>query len=73
MVELANELTETEEVVFAFPNFVSELKRKAVPKSIKAQWHLRTVKAPAAWASTQGEGLKGRSAWRADRGRRTWT
>ena len=27
MVELANKLTEMDEVVFAFPNFVSEFKR----------------------------------------------
>ena len=57
MVELANELTETEEVVFAFPNFVSEFRRAAVPKPNAAQWHLKTVKAASAWAVTQGEGI----------------
>ena len=54
MVDLANELTETEEVAFAFPNFVSEFRRDAVPRIARAQWHLRTVKARAAWATTLG-------------------
>lgn len=57
MVELANDLTETEEVVFAFPNFVSEFRRAAVPTPIKAQWHLKTVEARRAWAKTQGQGI----------------
>ena len=58
MVELANELTETDEVVFAFPNFVSEFKRSLVaPTPVRAQWHLSTVEARRAWATTQGDGI----------------
>jgi subtilisin family serine protease len=59
-VELANELTETEEVAFAFPNFVSEFRRSAVPPvptPIRAQWHLRMVKATGAWKTTRGKGV----------------
>lgn len=58
MVELANELTETDEVVFAFPNFVSEFKRGLVaPTPVKAQWHLAVVGARKAWGTAQGEGI----------------
>jgi subtilisin family serine protease len=59
-VELANELTETEEVAFAFPNFVSEFSRAAVapmPTPINAQWHLRIVKATGAWKVTRGKAV----------------
>ena len=54
-LELANALTELPEVVFAFPNFVSEFAREAVPAPIDAQWHLAMIGAPAAWAITQGK------------------
>jgi subtilisin family serine protease len=58
MIELANELTETDEVIFAFPNFVSEFKRAAVaPTFHTEQWHLGTVQARKAWAHTQGSGI----------------
>jgi subtilisin family serine protease len=58
MIELANELTETPEVVFAFPNFVSEFKRGLqVPQPIRAQWHLSVVEARKAWGTTQGNGI----------------
>src|SRR4051812_5721834 len=54
VVELANELTEAEEVTFAFPNFVSEFSRDAVPEPNPAQWHLETVNARLAWKTTLG-------------------
>jgi subtilisin family serine protease len=57
MCELANELTDTPEVAFAFPNFVSEFKRMAVPTPRAQQWHLPVVKARKAWASTLGNGI----------------
>lgn len=58
MVELANALTETDEVVFAFPNFVSEFSRGLqAPKAIAAQWHLATVSARKAWSKSQGSGI----------------
>ena len=57
MCELANELTDSPEVAFAFPNFVSEFKRMAVPTPRAQQWHLPVVKARKAWASTLGNGI----------------
>lgn len=54
VVELANQLTESDEVAFAFPNFVSEFYRDAVPTVQAAQWHLKTVAARAAWATSLG-------------------
>lgn len=57
MLELANDLTATEEVVFAFPNFVSEFKRSAPPQPVSAQWHLGVVNARQAWNTTQGKGV----------------
>jgi subtilisin family serine protease len=57
MIELANDLTETDEVAFAFPNFVSEFKRDAVPQPITAQWHLAIVRARQAWGATLGKGI----------------
>lgn len=58
MIELANELTETGEVLFAFPNFVSEFRRSLVaPQPIGAQWHLSVVAARPAWGTSQGAGI----------------
>jgi subtilisin family serine protease len=58
MIELANELTETEEILFAFPNFVSEFRRSLVaPQPITAQWHLSVVAARRAWGTSQGAGI----------------
>ena len=57
VVDLANDLTETDEVAFAFPNFVSEFKRDAVPVTIKEQWHLGVVQARKAWGNTLGKGV----------------
>lgn len=54
MLDLANELTGEEEVAFAFPNFVSEFRRDAIPVIPPAQWHLNTVKASTAWPITLG-------------------
>jgi subtilisin family serine protease len=54
MIDLANELTETGEVAFAFPNFVSEFRREAPPSPVAAQWHLGIVKAAEAWKRSLG-------------------
>ena len=45
MVELANALTETDEIAFAFPNFVSEFKRMGASRPYAEQWHLDIVEA----------------------------
>ena len=59
MIELANEFTETDEVIFAFPNFVSEFKRAAVAPTFNsrpmASRHRRGRRK--AWAHTQGSGI----------------
>ncbi|MGB9364571.1 MAG: S8 family serine peptidase [Xanthobacteraceae bacterium] len=57
MVDLANDLTETDGVLFAFPNFVSEFQRAAPPQPINAQWHLGVVDIRKAWETTQGKGV----------------
>lgn len=57
MIELANELTETDEVAFAFPNFVSEFRREAAPVPSAQQWHLATVKAAEAWKLSLGRSV----------------
>ena len=57
MLELTNALTDTEEVKFAFPNFVSEFRRAAVPSVHRGQWHIGAVGAPKAWDTTRGEGI----------------
>ncbi len=41
LIENANHLTETEEVEFAGPNFVSQYRRYAVPTIRSEKWHLR--------------------------------
>lgn len=58
VVDLANELTEADEIVFAFPNFVSEFKRNLqVPQPVASQWHLARIGARTAWNTTQGENV----------------
>ena len=54
-VELSNKLTQTGEVEFAVPNFVSEFKKVAVPSVIKEQWHLKVVDIVKAWGTTRGK------------------
>jgi subtilisin family serine protease len=54
MIELANDLTETAEVAFAFPNFVSEFRREAAPVPAAEQWHLGAVSAAEAWKYSLG-------------------
>jgi hypothetical protein len=57
MIDLANELTETDEIAFAFPNFVSEFRRMGPPSPRPEQWHLDVVKAREAWKHTLGQGI----------------
>lgn len=66
LLEIANEWTELDEVLFATPNFVSQYWRLAAPKIHRLQWHLRNsgtggakkgedVDAPGAWKITRGK------------------
>lgn len=58
MIDLANKLTDTEEVLFAFPNFVSEFRRRLqAPQPVRSQWHLARVDANKAWKESQGENI----------------
>jgi subtilisin family serine protease len=57
MVELANRLTETEEIAYAFPNFVSEFKRLGPSRGYAEQWQLDLVQARKAWKHARGEGI----------------
>jgi subtilisin family serine protease len=57
MIELANALTETEEIAFAFPNFVSEFKRMGASRPHAEQWQLDIVEARKAWKHARGEGV----------------
>ena len=65
LIEVANELTLTDEVVVAAPNFVSQFSRQAIPPIRTEEWHLHNkgtggalknedVKIKDAWAITQG-------------------
>jgi subtilisin family serine protease len=57
MIELANALTETEEIAFAFPNFVSEFKRTAPAAGTLASWYLDRIGARRAWRRSRGQGI----------------
>jgi subtilisin family serine protease len=58
VLDLANQLNETDEIAFAFPNFVSEFKRSLqVPQPVAGQWHLARIGARTAWNTTQGENV----------------
>jgi subtilisin family serine protease len=57
MIELANALTATEEIAFAFPNFVSEFKRMGSAGRHTGQWPLDIVDARKAWRHGRGEGI----------------
>jgi subtilisin family serine protease len=57
MIELANRLTETEEIAYAFPNFVSECRRMGTARSSPEKWHLNLIEARKAWRHTRGAGI----------------
>lgn len=57
MVDLANCLTELDEVAFAFPNFVSEFRRLGAPEVAGGRWHLDITQTRKAWRYTRGEGI----------------
>lgn len=60
LVDIANDWSETDDVVFATPNFVSQFVR-AVPPSIRSEeWHLHNLGAD---SQTAGEDVDALSAW----------
>lgn len=70
LLDIANELSETDEVVFATPNFVSEYRRSAVsiPSIPTEQWHLYNRGTAA--GQKKGEDVDAREAWKITRGKR---
>lgn len=67
LVEISNEIAETEEAVFAAPNFVSQFRRSAPPSIRREEWHLFNQGGGGAVA---GEDVDIREAWQVTRGRR---
>jgi len=57
MIELTNRLTETDEVAFAFPNFVSEFRRMGRRLEVDGRWHLDIAQVRKAWRHTRGQGI----------------
>ena len=68
MVEVANEILDYEEVVFATPNFVSEYRRTVMPTVVVAQWHLRNLAKQA--GQVKSEDMKAAAAWKSTLGRK---
>ncbi len=67
LVQVANECTELDEVLFATPNFVSEYRRLAVPTIPVGQWHLRNR--ASLTGQVAGEDVDARGAWKITRGK----
>lgn len=66
LLEIANDIADTDDVEFSAPNFVSQYRRYAVPAIRSEEWHLKNkgsggakknedVDAPAAWEVTTGK------------------
>ena len=67
LLEIANEWTALDEVLFATPNFVSQYWRLAAPKMHRLQWHLRNTGADGA---KKGEDVGAPGAWKITSGKR---
>jgi subtilisin family serine protease len=57
MIDLANRLTEVDEIAFAFPNFVSEFRRLGAQNVANGRWHLDVTETRKAWRYNRGEGI----------------
>jgi subtilisin family serine protease len=65
LLAIANRFAESDDVVFAAPNFVSQFRRSAMPRIRSEQWHLHNRGGGGAVA---GEDIGIRAAWRITRG-----
>ena len=68
LLEISNDISEMEEVVFAAPNFVSQFNRQAPPSIRSEEWHLRNG---GGGGATAGEDVDIRAAWNITTGRRS--
>lgn len=66
LVDIANGWTETDEVLFATPNFVSQYWRQATPTIAAAQWHLNNK---GGGGAKKGEDVDALEAWKITRGK----
>jgi subtilisin family serine protease len=67
LLEISNDISEMEEVVFATPNFVSQFNRQAPPSIRSEEWHLGNGGGAGA---TAGEDVDIRAAWNITTGHR---
>jgi subtilisin family serine protease len=67
LLEISNEMTETDEVIFAAPNFVSQFRRTALPSIRREEWHLLNGGGGAGVVA--GEDVDVRDAWRTTTGK----
>jgi subtilisin family serine protease len=69
LLEIANEWTTRDEVLFATPNFVSQFWRlSSAPKMNRHQWHLRN---PGTGGARKGEDVDAAGAWKMTRGKKS--
>lgn len=66
LLEIANEWTGLEEVLFATPNFVSQYWRQATPTIPAAAWHLANK---GTGGTTKGEDVEASAAWKVTLGK----
>ncbi|MFY9618578.1 MAG: S8 family serine peptidase [Pyrinomonadaceae bacterium] len=66
LLEVSNDISEMDEIVFAAPNFVSQFNRQATPAIRSEQWHLRNG---GGGGATAGEDVDIRAAWNITTGR----
>jgi subtilisin family serine protease len=66
LLEISNDISETDEVVFAAPNFVSQFNRQAPPSIRSEEWHLRNG---GGGGATTGEDVDILEAWDVTTGR----
>jgi subtilisin family serine protease len=66
LLEISNDISEMEEVVFAAPNFVSQFNRQAPPSIRSEEWHLRNG---GSGGATAHEDVDIRAAWNITTGR----
>ncbi len=66
VVDLANELAQENDVVFAEPNLISQIRRAALPIIPDEQWHLHNK--ALVFRQKRGADLRARAAWRTTQG-----